>query len=218
MLNRLPTVCLVLICCTILYFAIPFGMANIYANAVATTHDFWAEDSNIPNTEERLSESTSLVNSMLALQPSHPYYLTLAANHFAWSAFFKQDKTDLQYAIEYELAGLQLRPTWPQNYAQLAFYYWQLDDKTTAYTYLENAIKYGPYDPDTAEKVIEFGIADWDSLTTKQRIYFSNTLIRQLKNYRYKPRVEMLISRSENKNKTCNLIKFSQIRLSVCNE
>ncbi len=216
MLNKLSTLCLALSCCGILYFAISYGMANVYSNAVASTHSFWAEESNRPNTIEHLSETTSLVNGMLNLQPSHPYYLTLAANHFAWSAFFKQDQADLYRAIDYEKAGMLLRPAWPQHYAQLAFYYWQLGDKTTAYTYLEQAIKFGPYDQDTAEKVIEFGIADWDSLTTKQRIYFSHTLIKQLNSYRYRPRVEMIISRAKNKEKACNLIKFSQIHLSTC--
>ncbi|MCG7498500.1 hypothetical protein MHO82_16655 [Vibrio sp. Of7-15] len=219
MINKVPALLLAATSIALIYFAASFGAASLYGSAIEQTQIRWKEQGTIsPPSEEEIQNSEKLIDALLEIQPNHPYYLSLAASHYAWLSFLHQDPELLTHSINFESQALQNRPIWSQSYSQLARYAWQKQlGSNQINTYLQHAEQFGPHSPYSSEAYLEIGLANWTQLHSPQQIKVARILLQHSTSSKYRAEVENIITRSPAKQRACNLLHFNNITLHACN-
>lgn len=219
MFNKVPALLLAATSIALTYFAASFGAASLYGSAIEQTQIRWKEQGTIsPPSEEEIQNSKKLIDALLEIQPNHPYYLSLAASHYAWLSFLHQNPELLTNSINFESQALKNRPTWSQSYSQLARYAWQKQlGLNQISTYLQHAEQFDPHGPHSSKSYLEIGLAHWTQLSSSQQIKVARILLKQPSSRKDRTEIESIITRSPAKQRACNLLKFNNINLHTCN-
>ncbi|MGF1755964.1 hypothetical protein L4C33_20535 [Vibrio makurazakiensis] len=114
-------------------------------------------------------------------------------------------------------SAIQRRPTMADQYVYKAMELWQQGaSQTVIAQQFELAQKYGPFEKSVALASLEFYLAYWPSLATNEKVLASRYLLSPKKyrlNYR---QIGKVISRSTNKQRACNLLKFNNVKIREC--
>jgi len=122
-------------------------------------------------TPERYQQAQHLMAAALANEPDHPHYLLSMAKVLEWG-WYKglRPASDMAVVESYYQQAIQLRPQWPNAYADYAWYLSTVQFRLTdAFTQLALAEQYGPYMPEVLERTIAVVYSQWPHLNAAQK-------------------------------------------------
>lgn len=159
---------------------------------------FWSE-----NNPDGL-ELIATYNSMLAWNAENQDDIVAASNYW-------------QMALEYSRQAQHKRPLLASAYLQSAEILWRRGaEYEEIVALLELAQKMSPYDKYVGLFSLELYFAHWSSLENEDRLKAIGYLF-NAKDYRiFNWDLERIVSRSPQKNRTCNLLSFNNINLRTC--
>lgn len=157
------------------------GMASAHYFRVQFLLEQWNTNSD-QLTEEQYQQALQLMEATLAKEPDHPHYLLSMAKVMEWG-WFKGFRPASEMAIveSYYQQAIQLRPTWPNAYADYAWYLSFVQFRLTdAFAQLALADKYGPYTPQVLTQTLAVVYSQWPHLNASQKALGYRVLERSL--------------------------------------
>ncbi len=146
------------------------GMASANFFRVQFLLNEW--DKNSDNlTPERYQQAQRLMEATLAKEPDHPHYLLSMAKVLEWG-WFKglRPASDMAVVESFYQQAIQLRPHWPNAYADYAWYLSTVQFRLTdAFTQLALAEQYGPYMPEVLQRTLAVVYSQWPHLNAAQK-------------------------------------------------
>lgn len=133
-------------------------------------------------TEERYQQAQKLMEATLAYEPLHPHYLLSMAKVLEWG-WYKGFRPASEMAIveSYYQQAIQLRPTWPNAYADYAWYLGTVQFRLTeAFDQLSLADRYGPYTAPVLLRTLSIVYSQWPHLNASQKAVGYRALARSL--------------------------------------
>ncbi|MDO6686116.1 MULTISPECIES: hypothetical protein [unclassified Agarivorans] len=171
--------------------SVQYGLANANSYAVDAWHKRWQQNLSSQLTANNLDVAEQVTHDMLAWQNTHPHYQVLAAKQVEWNNFFKLvlasetanksilKKHNLLKAQKYYLRSVELRPTWPNTYVDLAKNaLYRKAGSREAMHYLGMAREVGENAPVTLFAYLEIGLSLWPELTVAQRTQVAEALLK----------------------------------------
>jgi hypothetical protein len=169
--------------CWLLYYIAPFGVASGYYFKANYYLELWQRK---PKTLDSHSwqEAANAIQQAVERHPNHPHYLLSQAkiNEWAWYAGFK---TPDQIAVNDQLykQAIQLRPNWPNAYADYAYYLGVINFRVTeAFDQLAKARQTGPFMPETFQRTLLIAATHWPLLNVSQKAIGLQALEQMVKN------------------------------------
>ncbi|WP_026958942.1 hypothetical protein [Aliagarivorans taiwanensis] len=223
LLHWLPLACLVLLAGWLAVGAFAVGSTNLYAYALRTWHERWADDSVTWLTRDNLQVAEQVSGSMLITGADVAFYQTLAAKQAEWRNFYQlvlasdtEDKPlvnqhNLQQAYAHYYEAIRLRPSWPDSYVAVARNRIQAGEPTDQwYPWLEQALAIAPSGLSSLMGAAELGLRFWPELSSDQRRQVSSALF-TLVDY---PAAMWMFNRqlvdAEARQRACALLQFSK--------
>lgn len=146
------------------------GMASANFFRVQFLLNEW--DKNSDNlTAERYQQAEQLMAVTLAKQPDHPHYLLTMAKVLEWG-WYKGLRPASEMAVveTYYQKAIQLRPGWPNAYADYAWYLSTVQFRLTdAFTQLALAEQHGPFVPEVMLRTLAVVYSQWPHLNAAQK-------------------------------------------------
>ncbi|MDF3125694.1 hypothetical protein [Rheinheimera sp. 1928-s] len=161
---------LLLCCCWLVFYITSKGLANAYYFKANYYLGLWQRK---PQTLmlESWQQAADAIQTAVKYHPKHPHYLLTQAkiNEWAWYGRFKTaDKIEVNDQL-YKKA-IQLRPGWPNAYADYAYYLGVINFRITeAFEELANAKQVGPYMPETFQRTLVVAATHWPLLNAVQK-------------------------------------------------
>lgn len=174
---------LVLALCTLLLLVPVWqaGMASANFFRVQFLLNEW--DKNSDNlTLERYQQAQQLMEVTLAKDPDHPHYLLSMAKVLEWG-WYKGLRPASEMAVveSYYQQAIQLRPHWPNAYADYAWYLSTVQFRLTeAFAQLALAEQYGPYTPEVLRRTLAVVYSQWPHLNATQKALGYQVLTRSI--------------------------------------
>jgi hypothetical protein len=133
-------------------------------------------------TEERYQQAQQLMGITLAKEPQHPHYLLSMAKVLEWGWFQGfRPASEMDIVDRYYQQAIELRPTWPNAYADYAWYLSTVQFRLTdAFAQLALADRYGPYTPQVLLQTIAVVYSQWTHLNPTQKALGYRALERSL--------------------------------------
>lgn len=153
---------------------IPMGLASVWYFKANYFVELWVKNQPLL-TEESWKQASGAIDKAIELHPKHPHYLLTKAkiNEWGWYAGLMTTK-ELEQTEHYYKDAIQARPSWPNAYADYAYYLGVTQFRITeAFEQLDLAKKYGPYIPETMLRALSVGLFRWSNLNAMQK---ANTL------------------------------------------
>ncbi len=153
------------------------------------------------------------------LTPYNPDFLVTQGNTLLWDAAhatpvqpIASDKAETMLSSYHR--AIDLRPTWPDNYLQLARAYVSLGLLGAEFQKaLSSTMHYGPWKPDLMYGVIELGMAQWERLPPDSRKVVVETIDRSQRwnldeksNIRFSVSIWNLVVANNRKAEVCALL------------
>ena len=146
------------------------GMASANFFQVQNFLTEWDRNSELL-TEERYQQAEQLMTLTLAKEPQHPHYLLSMAKVLEWG-WFKgfRPASEMELVERYYQQAIELRPTWPNAYADYAWYLSTVQFRLTdAFAQLALADRYGPYTPQVLLQTLAVAFSQWTHLNPTQK-------------------------------------------------
>lgn len=157
------------------------GMASANFFRVQFLLNEW--DKNSENlTPERYQQAQQLMEISLNKDPKHPHYLLSMAKVLEWG-WYKGFRPASEMAVveNYYQQAIQLRPNWPNAYADYAWYLSTVQFRLTeAFAQLALADQYGPYMPQVLHRTLAVVYSQWPHLNAAQKALGYRVLTRTL--------------------------------------
>ena len=122
------------------------GNANAWYYQVEYALNDWSAAGAIPN-EQAYQDTVAVIDKVVALDPSHPHYAHMKGRVLHWgvNGGFERLAQLAEVKVWY-LKATELRPTWPDPWADLAILNHYIDGNTPeTQFYLAQAQAAGPY-------------------------------------------------------------------------
>jgi len=129
-------------------------------------------DKNSDNlTAERYQQAEQLMTVTLAKEPDHPHYLLTMAKVLEWGWYKGLRPASEMAVVEgYYQQAIQLRPNWPNAYADYAWYLSTVQFRLTdAFTQLALAEQHGPFMPEVLLRTLAVVYSQWPHLNATQK-------------------------------------------------
>lgn len=157
------------------------GMASANFFRVQFLLNEW--DKNSDNlTPERYAQAVQLMEVTLSKDPHHPHYLLSMAKVLEWG-WYKGLRPASEMAVveKYYQQAIQLRPQWPNAYADYAWYLSTVQFRLTeAFEQLALAERYGPYMPQVLQRTLAVVYSQWPHLNASQKALAYQVLARSI--------------------------------------
>ncbi|OBP14314.1 hypothetical protein A5320_11020 [Rheinheimera sp. SA_1] len=157
------------------------GMASANFFRVQFLLNEW--DKNSDNlTPERYAQALQLMEVTLSKDPDHPHYLLSMAKVLEWG-WYKGLRPASEMAVveRYYQQAIQLRPQWPNAYADYAWYQSTVQFRLTeAFEQLALADQYGPYMPQVLQRTLAVVYSQWPHLNATQKALGYQVLARSI--------------------------------------
>ncbi|WP_206666804.1 exopolysaccharide biosynthesis protein VpsP [Vibrio metoecus] len=161
----------------VIYFAIQQGIASLYALAAEKELLAWERS---PTTLASVDDAHKAIQRAIEHNPSHPQYYFLQGRIWQWQAYLSSENEVgemLERAKRAYLTSVELRPTWPDSWAELLKIEAQQHDKEAQEQvphqalseYLAKAAQYGPYTPAVNIAISQVGLAKWKYWSREQK-------------------------------------------------
>lgn len=170
MLRRLAIIVVILCCLPMIYFGTRMMLAGFWATQINSFLTDWQQKGE-PPTAEAWQIAYQAANNAIRLYPvvNGEYYshLGLIWQWKQYQNFFGdiEAKHSRQQAVEAYRIAVTARPSWPYDWANLAFSKVRLlefDDEYKAA--LHKAMEFGPWRIGINKQVAEMGLISWDEL------------------------------------------------------
>jgi Tfp pilus assembly protein PilF len=129
-------------------------------------------DKNADNlTAERYQQAVQLMEVSLSHEPDHPHYLLSMAKVLEWG-WYKGLRPASEMAVveDYYQHAIQVRPNWPNAYADYAWYLSTVQFRLTeAFAQLTLADQYGPFMPQVLQRTLAVVYSQWRFLNPTQK-------------------------------------------------
>jgi len=169
-LHYLLITILFFVSCYGLYASYTRGSANAWYYKASFTLSDWANDDKIKDKQEYL-ETLEDIKKALELDPSHPHYNHILGRIIHWGIDMQyEDIEKLSEVKNWYLKSTELRPLWPDPWIDLAIlnnYVNGYDDETK--TYIQQALKTGPYINLVNDGVLQILLLNWAELTVDEK-------------------------------------------------
>lgn len=170
MMKRIFAGLLLLICFAYIVNAARLGLANTAYFQARFQFEAWLQKPQTIN-EDNFKLARDFAIRSVQLAPNNPHYLITKAKIDLWgfnSGFATAG--ELRELDGLYKSAITLRPKWPEAYADYAWFLANVtNDLTAAWPILLQAIKYGPYHPDTLETAVNIAFSHWYQLTPLQK-------------------------------------------------
>ena len=224
--NKLPLLSILLLCIVVVVFSVKMALANLYSYGLKNWHQSWQDDYAATLTTDNIAVANSVMRGMLANEPTHAFYLTLAAKQIEWQYFYQQqsketehvtDIANLQQVADLYLLAAKLRPSWPNTYVDLAKNSWQRgDDIHKQMHYLELAKTVAPYAQTTVLAFIHLGLSQWPLLDQQQRADVARYTVLAMQTPGVNYKAAALLKDPLINQLGCNLLAFVRVQSHVC--
>ncbi|WP_337840973.1 hypothetical protein [Rheinheimera sp.] len=188
------------------------GLASAWYFKANHYLDLWVKNEQL-FTEQSWQEASTAIDKAVQLHPTHPHYLLIKAkiNEWGWYGGLMTSK-QLEQTESYYRQAIALRPTWPNAYADYAYYLGVTQFRVTdAFAQLENAEKFGRFIPETFLRQLAVGFANWRHLNIRQKTSTLEALKRSVtSNYRGFREVVTITKSSGLTNLACNYLQASK--------
>jgi hypothetical protein len=170
-------------CCWLAVAITDKGLASAYYFKANYYLELWQRR---PETLDLNSwqQAADAIETAAKLHPHHPHYLIIQAKINEW-AWYKGLKTSVQIIVNeqlYQLA-IKLRPTWPDAYADYAYYLGIVNFRVSdALAQLEKAKIYGPFSPTILQRTLLISGKHWRLLNGEQKAQSFKALEQMVKN------------------------------------
>lgn len=157
------------------------GMASANFFRVQFLLNEWDKNSE-SLTPERYQQAQQLMEITLSKDPDHPHYLLSMAKVLEWG-WYKGFRPASEMAVveSYYQQAIQLRPQWPNAYADYAWYLSTVQFRLTeAFAQLALADQYGPYMPQVLQRTLAVVYSQWPHLNAAQKALGYRVLARSL--------------------------------------
>ncbi|NOI76147.1 hypothetical protein F0224_10695 [Vibrio coralliilyticus] len=154
----------------ILFLSYHFGVASLYAKAVSNKIEHWNVSEEKPHLDE-IESAEKLIDASLNHHSSHPHYFDLQGKVYEWKAYISDESEKGKYlslAKQAYIHSAELRPNWPNTWANLAALETQLSG-TNRSQYLIQADTHGPFIPEVNLKIATLALSNWQTFTPKER-------------------------------------------------
>ncbi|WP_419569421.1 hypothetical protein [Rheinheimera sp.] len=146
------------------------GMASAWYFKASNYVDLWIKNEKL-FTEHSWQDATAAIYKAVELHPTHPHYLLVKAkiNEWGWYGGLMTSQ-QLEQTENYYRRAIAMRPTWPNAYADYAYYLGVTQFRVTeAFAQLANARQYGPFQPESSLRQLSVGFANWAHLNPAQK-------------------------------------------------
>ena len=121
--------------------------------------------------EDSLKRATEAIERSTAYLPENSHYQLTKAKISLWSfhqgAASAEDLAELAALYQH---AIRSRPLWPESYADQAWYVSAVKQQPTeAWQSITQAMRYGPYHPDTIVTALNVTFTQWHLLTAPQK-------------------------------------------------
>lgn len=159
------------------------GLASAYYFKADYYINLWQRK---PKTLDQHSwqEAADAMAQAVQRHPQHPHYLLTQAkvNEWGWYGGFKTAEQIAENEQLY-LKAIELRPSWPNAYADYAYFLGMVNFRITeAFTALQNAKKFGPFIPETFQRTFTIATHHWTILSGSQKAMGFQALEAMIKN------------------------------------
>ncbi|MCG9676930.1 VpsP family polysaccharide biosynthesis protein [Vibrio sp. Isolate24] len=154
----------------VLYLSYHFGVASLYAKAVSNQIELWDKSADKPKLSD-IEQAEMLIESSIKHHSSHPHYFDLQGKVYEWKAYISDDaekQAYLELAKNAYLISAELRPNWPNTWADLATLETQLLGSNRE-QYLHQADIKGPYIPQVNFKIATLALSNWQQFSPNER-------------------------------------------------
>lgn len=170
-------------CCWLAVAITDKGLASAYYFKANYYLELWQRK---PETLDLNSwqQAADAIETAVKLHPHHPHYLITQAKINEW-AWYKGLKTADQIAVNDELykLAIELRPTWPDAYADYAYYLGIVNFRISeAFRELDKGSLYGPYTPIVFQRTLLISASRWSLLNGTQKARSFIVLEQMVKN------------------------------------
>ena len=166
-LSAIPTLVLAGLLC---WHVFNVGMASAWYFKASNYVDLWIKNERL-FTEHSWQDATAAIDKAIELHPTHPHYLLVKAkiNEWGWYGGLMTSQ-QLEQTENYYRQAIAMRPTWPNAYADYAYYLGVTQFRVTeAFAQLANARQYGPFQPESSLRQLSVGFANWAHLNPAQK-------------------------------------------------
>ncbi|MFC4656777.1 hypothetical protein ACFO3I_17285 [Rheinheimera marina] len=147
------------------------GMASAWYFKASNYVDLWIKNEKL-FTEHSWQDATTAIDKAIELHPTHPHYLLVKAkiNEWGWYGGLMTSQ-QLEQTENYYRQAIAMRPTWPNAYADYAYYLGVTQFRISeSFEILEKARKFGPYMQETSLRTTSIGFSRWIYLNTQQKL------------------------------------------------
>lgn len=151
-------------------FVAPVGLANAWYFKANHYLGLWTEQQALFGLDS-WQQASLAIDKAIRLHPKHPHYLLTKAkiNEWGWYGGLMTSK-ELEQTEQYYIQAIEVRPTWPNAYADYAYYLGVTQFRITeAFEQLRLAKRYGPYMPETLLRQLAIGLLRWSNLNPTQK-------------------------------------------------
>lgn len=153
---------------TVIFLATKYAFANLSYLKVDSYLTRWQETNEVQQAE--MDDALNATQTMLFLHGHFPHYLNVAAKVYEWQAYAHRDnlslyQSSLIQALDYYKTSTELRQHWPLTWvfmANVKANLNQLDEDF--YSYINQAIKYGPYAYEVNLQIAKLQLLYWGQL------------------------------------------------------
>ncbi|WP_337878936.1 hypothetical protein [Rheinheimera sp.] len=166
-LLALPALALAGLLC---WHMVNMGLASAWYFKANHYLDLWVKNEQL-FTEPSWQEASTAIDKAVQLHPTHPHYLLIKAkiNEWGWYGGLMTSK-QLEQTESYYRQAIALRPTWPNAYADYAYYLGVTQYRVTeALQQLDQAWKLGPFATETHLRQLAVGFRHWNKLAIEQK-------------------------------------------------
>ena len=164
-------------------------------------------------TEASFRKASLAIAKATELHPNHPDYLLLQAKIAEWGWYRGElSSNDLSQVDAWYQQAIRLRPTWPNAYADYAYFLGVTQTQiTAAFSQLQLAQQYGPYTPEVFMQTLTVGFANWPVLNTAQKANTLAALQHSIKNSQITYQHALNITKISGKlSFACNFLRASK--------
>lgn len=214
--SRLLAIPALLLAALLCWHVFNVGLASAWYFKASHYVDLWIKDEKL-FTQQSWQDASEAIDKAIELHPNHPHYLLVKAkiNEWGWYGSLMTSK-ELEQTESYYRQAIALRTTWPNAYADYAYYLGVTQFRVTeAFAQLHQANLHGPYQPETYLRQLTVGMARWGNLNPSQKAVTLQALKRAVStDYRWFRQAVSIVNKAGLTRLACNYLRASKSDLT----
>ena len=169
-----------------IYIASSWTLSDMYSRPTINALRDWKEGQFEPSQDDWLSYQSNLEQALSFNSTNAEIYrhlgLVIQAPYTSFQLGHKDAMEARKKALDYYRQAINLRPTWPYHYSDLAlvkFRLLEIDEEF--YDAMYASMEFGPWEPDVQRVIAEIGMVLWNILGTQDRQFILDTIRKSFK-------------------------------------